>query len=169
MIKRLDELKQTLEREIDKIAQTGDLSVNSLEKLHKFTDTYKNLCKIYMMEQEEEEGGSSYEGMSSYRRGRGRNARRDSMGRYSREGGYSEEGYSEEGGSSRRGGSSSYEGGSSYERGGRGGRGGSSYEGYSRDGAKDYMIDKIEEMMQEVQSPKEKKALMECMQALERA
>ena len=64
---------------------------------------------------------------------------------------------------------SSYEGGSSYERGGRGGRGGSSYEGYSRDGAKDYMIDKIEEMMQEVQSPKEKKALMECMQALERA
>ena len=170
MIKRIDDLKQTLEREIDKIAQTGDISVNSLEKLHKLSDTYKNLCKIYMMEQAEEEGESSYEGGSSYRRGRGRNARRDSMGRYSREGGYSEEGYSEEGGYSRRGGgSSSYEGGSSYERGGRGGRGGSSYEGYSRDGAKDYMIDKIEEMMQEVQSPKEKKALMECMQALERA
>ena len=176
MLKYMDEAKQTLEREIDKIAKTGDISVSTLEKLHKLTDTYKNFCKIALLAEEEEGGESSYEEGSSYRRGRGRNARRDSMGRYSREGGYSEEGYSEEGGSSRRGGSS-YEGMSSYERGGQSGRGGqgggrgrSSYEGgYSRDGAKDYMIDKIEEMMEEVESPKERKALMECMQALERA
>ena len=34
-------------------------------------------------------GGQSNRGGESYARGRGRNARRDSMGRYSREGGYS--------------------------------------------------------------------------------
>lgn len=153
MIKHLEELKKMLEKEIDKLAQGGDISVSSLEKMHKLTDTYKNLCKIYMLD---EEGGmdEDYEGGSSYRRGRGRNARRDSMGRYAYEGG----GYSE-----RRGGMMPYEGGSSYR------RGGSSYEGYSRDGAKDYMIDKIEEMMQEAQNPKERKALQECMKNLENA
>lgn len=98
MLKYMDEAKQTLEREIDKIAKTGDISVNTLEKLHKLTDTYKNLCKIYMLS-EEEDGGESYEDGSSYRRGRGKNAKRDSMGRYS-----SEDGYSAEGGSYRRGG-----------------------------------------------------------------
>jgi hypothetical protein len=167
MIKHLEELKKMLEKEIDKLAQGGDISVSSLEKMHKLTDTYKNLCKIYMLD---EEGGmdEDYEGGSSYRRGRGRNARRDSMGRYAYGGGYSEEGYSE-----RRGGMMPYDGGSSYERGGQGGssyrRGGSSYEGYSRDGAKDYMLDKIEEMMEQAQSPKERKALQECMKNLENA
>lgn len=157
MIKHLDELKKMLEKEIDKLAQGGDISVSSLEKMHKLTDTYKNLCKIYMLD---EEGGmdEDYEGGSSYRRGRGRNARRDSIGRYAYEGGYSEGGYSE-----RRGGMIPYEGGSSYR------RGGSSYEGYSRDGAKDYMIDKIEEMMEQAQNPKERKALQECMKNLENA
>lgn len=164
MIKHLEEAKKMLEKEIDKIAQTGDISVSSLEKLHKLTDTYKNLCKIYMMEEAEGGMDEEYEGGSSYRRGRGRNARRDSMGRYAREGGYSEEGY--EGESSRRGGMSSYEGGqggSSYR------RGGSSYEGYSRDGAKDYMIEKLEKMMRETQNPKERKALQECLENLENA
>lgn len=167
MIKHLEELKKMLEKEIDKLAQGGDISVSSLEKMHKLTDTYKNLCKIYMLD---EEGGmdEEYEGGSSYRRGRGRNARRDSMGRYAYEGGYSEEG-----GMSRRGGMMPYDGGSSYERGGQGGssyrRGGSSYEGYSMDGAKDYMLDKIEEMMQQAQNPKERKALQECMKSLENA
>jgi hypothetical protein len=164
MIKHLDELKKMLEKEIDKLAQGGDISVSSLEKMHKLTDTYKNLCKIYMLD---EEGGmdEDYEGGSSYRRGRGRNARRDSMGRYAYEGGgYSREGvYSEGGYSERRGGMMPYEGGSSYR------RGGSSYEGYSRDGAKDYMIDKIEEMMEQAQNPKERKALQECMKNLENA
>lgn len=157
MIKHLEELKKMLEKEIDKLAQGGDISVSSLEKMHKLTDTYKNLCKIYMLD-EESSMDEDYEGGSSYRRGRGRNARRDSMGRYAYEGGYSEGGYSE-----RRGGMMPYEGGSSYR------RGGSSYEGYSRDGAKDYMIDKIEEMMSQAQTPQERKALQECMKNLENA
>ena len=84
-------------------------------------------------------GGSSYDDdmMYSERRGRGRNAKRDSMGRYSSEGG-------------------SYEGGSSY-------RG-----GYSRDDAKDDMMNRLGEMMEDA-DPKEREALKECMRAIERA
>ena len=174
MLKYMDEGKQTLEREIDKILKTGDISVSTLEKLHKLTDTYKNMCKIYALEQSEESGGeSSYEGGSSYRRGRGRNARRDSMGRYS-----SENGYSEEGGSYR--GGSSYDDDMSYARGGqgggrgqggRGGQGGGrsfSEGGYSRNDAKDWMMSQLGEMMEDA-DPKEREALKKCMRAIEEA
>ncbi len=173
MLKYMDEGKQTLEREIDKILKTGDISVSTLEKLHKLTDTYKNLCKIYVLSEEEQGGESSYEGGSSYRRGRGRNARRDSMGRYSSEGGYSEEGGSYRGGSS-------YDDDMSYARGGqgggrgqggRGGQGGgrSSYEGgYSRNDAKDWMMSQLGEMMEDA-DPKEREALKKCMRAIEEA
>lgn len=167
-MKHLEELKETIKRELEKFAKQGDVSVNTLEKIHKLSDTYKNLCKIEMLEDESEMGGhsearggrgrgrSSYEmGGSSYdddmmyseRRGRGRNARRDSMGRYSSEGG-------------------SYEGGSSYE---RGGRGGSSYDGgYSRHDAKDWMMSQLGEMMEDA-DPKEREALKKCMRAIEEA
>ena len=86
--------------------------------------------------------GSSYDDdmMYSERRGRGRNAKRDSMGRYSSEGG-------------------SYEGGSSY----RGGQG-----GYSRDEATDWMMTRIGEMMSETDDPKQREALKKCMRELER-
>ena len=160
MIKHMDEGKMTLAREIEKILKAGDISVSTLEKLHKLSDTYKNLCKIEALESDEGysearggrgRGRSSYDGGSSYdddmmyseRRGRGRNAKRDSMGRYSSDGG-------------------SYEGGSSY-------RGGSSYErGYSRDESKDEMMSMLGEMMEDA-NPKEREALKECMRALERA
>lgn len=163
-MKHIEELKETIKRELEKFAKQGDVSVNTLEKIHKLSDTYKNLCKIEMLEEDAdggysearggrggsrgggrssyEMGGSSYDDdmMYSERRGRGRNARRDSMGRYSSEGG-------------------SYEGGSSY-------RGGSSYEGgYSR--AKDDMMMMLGEMMEDA-SPKEREALKKCMRELER-
>lgn len=160
MLKYMDEAKQALEKEIDKIAKTGEISVSTLEKLHKLTDTYKNLCKIAALE-EDEGGEGSHEGGSSYRRGRGRNAKRDSIGRYS-----SEDGYSEEDGSYR----ASYADEMSYARGGQGGRGGrSSYEGgYSRHDAKDWMMSQLGEMM-EGADPKEREALKDCMRAIERA
>lgn len=160
----------------------GKISAGDLEALHKLTDTIKNIDKIEMYEEiDEEMGGSSYARRGG--RGRGRNARRDSMGRYAREGGSSYEGgYSEEGGSYRRGGSS-YEGGqggmmggnmggnmgggSSYARGR--GRGRSSYAGggYSYGGAKDYMIDKMEEMMDMAESEQERRAIQRCIQEIE--
>ena len=153
-MKHLEELKEVVKRELEKFGKQGDISVSNLEKIHKLSDLYKNLCKIEMLEEEAEggysearggrgRGRSSYEmGGSSYdddmmyseRRGRGRNAKRDSMGRYSSEGG-------------------SYERGASYD------------DGYSR--AKDDMMSMLGEMMEEA-SPKEREALKKCMRELER-
>ena len=142
-MKHLEKLKEALCEELDKFAKSGDVTVNSLEKIHKLTDTIKNIDKIMMLE---EEGGYSEgymdDGMmhgSSYARGR-RYAKRDSMGRYSSEGG-------------------SYEGGSSYERGGQG--------GYSRDEAADWMMRELGSMMEDA-DPKQREALKKCMRELER-
>ena len=86
-----DELK-----DLEKKAESGQgLSMAELEYLDKLTETKKNLLKIEMLEEDSEysnamdggfyaRGGRSYRG--SYARGRGRNAKRDSMGRYSNEG-----------------------------------------------------------------------------------
>ena len=138
----------------------GKISTQELEKIHKLTDTVKNICKIDMLEDGEgysEDGHYMGEGRiygTSYARGRGRNARRDSMGRYSRDDGYSE----------------NYGGGSSYARGGQGGRGGnrggSSY-GMSYDGAKEHLMDKAEEMLEMAQDPKERRAIEKFMRELE--
>lgn len=146
-MKHIEELKETIKRELEKFAKQGDVSVNTLEKIHKLSDTYKNLCKIEMLEEQSDGGysdargrigdaymhGSSYDDdmMYSERRGRGRNAKRDSMGRYSSEGG-------------------SYEG------------------GYSRHDAKDWMMSQLGEMMEDA-DPKEREALKECMRSIERA
>lgn len=148
-MKHLEKLKEALCEELDKFGKSGDVTVSSLEKIHKLTDTIKNIDKIMALE---EEGGYSEAGDwmgegrmygTSYARGRGRNAKRDSMGRYSSDGGYSEE-------------SGSYRSRSSYER------------GYSRDEAKDHMMNKLGEMMEDA-DPKEREALKECMRAIERA
>ena len=160
-MKHLEELKEVVKRELEKFGKQGDISVSSLDKIHKLSDLYKNLCKIEMLEEESEGGysearGGRGRGRSSYemggisydddmmyseRRGRGRNARRDSMGRYSSEGG------SYEGGS--------YRGGSSYER------------GYSRDEAVDAMMMQLGEMMEDA-DPKQREVLKKCMRELER-
>lgn len=140
-MKYIEELKEAIKRELEKFAKQGDVSVTTLEKIHKLSDTYKNLCKIEMLEEEsggysEARGrtymrGSSYDDdmMYSERRGRGRNAKRDSMGRYSSDSGYDG--------------------------------------GYSRHDAKDWMMSQLGEMMEDA-DPKEREALKECMRALER-
>ena len=81
--------------------------------------------------------GTSYDdemrrGGYSYARGRGRYAKRDSMGRYSRDG--------------------------------RGMR-----DGYSRDDGKAYMMEQLEDMMEDAEKPAEKEELRRCMEALKRA
>ena len=165
--KFMDELYALEERAGKSSARINDTDLN---KIHKLTDTIKNIDKIEMLEEgggySEESNwmadgrmyGTSYEDGSSYARGgrgRGRNVRRDSMGRYSREGG------------SYRGGS--YDVGMPYEGGNRGGRGGYSREGgYSMDDGKEYMMEQLEEMMEEAENPAEKEALRRCMDALKR-
>ena len=158
-MKHLEKLKEALCEELDKFGKSGDITVNSLEKIHKLTDTIKNIDKIMMLEEEEGYSearggrggsymhGSSYDDdmMYSERRGRGRNAKRDSMGRYSSEG-------------------SSYEGGSSYD----------DYSEermdrrYSRGDAKDHMMNKLGSMMEDA-DPNEREILKDCMRKLERA
>ena len=180
----MDDLKDLLCAELEDYAEKGKkankMSAGDLEAIHKLTDTVKNLLKIDVLESEMEGGysedtdfmgegrmyGTSYDGGMSYERGtsyarrgggrgRGRNAKRDSMGRYSSCG------------------CMSYDDDMSYARGGRGGnRGGnSSYRGggYSRDDGKEYMMEQLEEMMEQAQKPAEKEALRRCMDALKRA
>ena len=71
---RLEEFKQMLMRELEDIAKKGELSAGSLDAVDKLTHSIKSIC--YIIDAMDDEG-------SSGARGRGRNARRDSMGRYS--------------------------------------------------------------------------------------
>lgn len=139
-----DLLCAELEDYAEKGKKSGKMSMGDLESIHKLTDTVKNILKIDMLE---EESGYSERGGSSYARGRGRYAKRDSMGRYSRDGGMS------------------YDDDMSYTRGGRGGNRG----GYSRDDGKRYMMEQLEDMMEDAEKPAEKEALRRCMDALKRA
>lgn len=149
-MKHLEKLREALCEELDKFAKSGDITVNSLEKIHKLTDTIKNIDKIMMMEESEGYSeaigrtymrGSSYDDdmMYSERRGRGRNAKRDSMGRYSSDGG-------------------SYDGDDYSERRGR---------GYSRDEATDHLMRQLGNMMEDA-DPKQRETLKKWMRELER-
>lgn len=156
----MEDLKDLLCAELKDYAEkgkrSGELSKADVEVIDTVLNSVKNIYKIDKYKEEMEgysedghymgEGriyGTSYEsgyserGGSSYARGRGRYAKRDSMGRYSRDDGM-------------------------HYRGGMRG-------GYSRDDAKSYMIEQIEEMMEEAEKPAEKEALRRCMDALKRA
>lgn len=156
----IEKIKKLLCKELDEYAMKSKLTMADLEAVHKLTDTVKNLDKIEMLE-EDKEGGysearggrgrggrSSYMGGSSYdddmmyseRKGRGRNARRDSMGRYSSDDGMSYDDYSEERMDRR----------------------------YSRDDAKDHMMNKLGEMMHDA-DPNEREILKDAMRKIERA
>ena len=124
-MKVYDQIKDMLCDELEEIAKTKELTTNSLEVLYKGVDILKDISTIKAMEEEygySEDGYSrdghprdAYSGAfygrypyymdddgnmsqgSSYARGRGSNAKRDSMGRYSSDGysrNYSMDGYS---------------------------------------------------------------------------
>ena len=154
----MEDLKDLLCAELEDYAEkgkkSGKMSMGDLDSIHKLTDTVKNILKIDMLDGEtgySEDGaymgegriyGTSYNGYdrgTSYARGRGRYAKRDSMGRYSRDDGY-------------------------MRRDGRGMR-----DGYSRDDGKAYMMEQLEDMMDDAEKPAEKEALRRCMEALKRA
>ena len=149
-----DLLCAELEDYAEKGKKSGKMSMGDLDSIHKLTDTVKNILKIDMLEGEtgySEDGaymgdgriyGTSYDGYdrgTRYARGRGRYAKRDGMGRYSRDDGY-------------------------MRRDGRGMR-----DGYSRDEGKAYMMEQLEDMMEDAEKPAEKEALRRCMEALKRA
>lgn len=140
----IEKIKKMLCKELDEYAMKGKLTMADLDAVHKLTDTVKNLDKIAMLDDGGYSEGRSYMHGSSYdddmmyseRRGRGRYAKRDSMGRYS------SDDYSED-----------YRG---YDR------------RYSRDDAKDHMMNKLGMMMEDA-DPEQREALKKCMREIEKA
>ena len=155
----MEDLKDLLCAELQEYAEngkrSGKMSKADIEVIDTVLNSVKNIYKIDKYKEETEgysedghymgEGriyGTSYDGYdrgTSYARGRGRYAKRDSMGRYSRDDGY-------------------------MRRDGRGMR-----DGYSRDDGKAYMMEQLEDMMADAEKPAEKEALRRCMEALKRA
>jgi hypothetical protein len=90
------DVKEMLHKELADIVNKGELSAGSLDTIDKLLESIKNSCKIIMYEEYSQDGYSYADGdrdMSEYSyarfgRGRGTNARRDSMGRYSSDGSY---------------------------------------------------------------------------------
>ena len=89
------EIKEMLERELEQIADKRELTSSSLDVMDKVVDIIKDIETICAMREAEEDGYSHFypyymydDGMmdgQSYARGRGRYAKRDSMGRYASE------------------------------------------------------------------------------------
>ena len=146
----IEKIKKMLCKELDEYAMKSKISGSDLDMIWKLTDTVKNLDKISMLEESEGYsearsgrgrsymGGSSYDDdmMYSERRGRGRNARRDSMGRYSSD----MDDYSEARMDRR----------------------------YSRDDAKDHLLNKMGEMMSSADE-EQREILKDAMRKIERA
>ena len=142
-------LKEMLMNELyeyeDRAAKSpnGKVSPQELEKIHKLTDTVKNICKIDALEESgeySEAGEWMGEGRihgSSYARGRRGNVKRDSMGRYSGDAGYGDHSPHH------------------YD--------------YSRDGAKEHLIKKAEELMSVAGSENERKEIRRFIDNLENA
>lgn len=155
----MHDLKDLLCAELQEYAEngkrSGKMSKADIDVIDTVLNSVKNIYKIDKYKEEMEgysedvaymgDGriyGTSYDGYdrgTSYARGRGRYAKRDSMGRYSRDDGY-------------------------MRRDVRGMR-----DGYSREEGKAYMMDQLEDMMEYAEKPAEKEALRRCMEALKRA
>ena len=148
----IEKIKKMLCKELDEYAMKQKISGADLDMIWKLTDTVKNLDKISMLEESvgysEARHGTRYMGGSSYdddmmyseSRGRGRYAKRDSMGRYSSNMGSSYDEYSEMRMDRR----------------------------YSRDDAKDHMMNKLGEMMSSADE-EQREILKDAMRKIERA
>ena len=141
----IEKIKKMLCKELDEYAMKSKLSMADVDAIHTLTDSVKNLDKIKMLEDGNSYDGYSemreypYMGGSSYARGRGRYAKRDSMGRYSSDDRMTDD-YSEARMDRR----------------------------YSRDDAKDHMMNKLGSMMENA-DPNEREILKDAMRKIERA
>ena len=149
-----DLLCAELEDYAEKGKKSGKMSMGDLETVHKLTDTVKNIMKIDVLK---EEAGYSEDG---HYMGEGRIYGTSYDDGMHREGGYS---YARGRRYAKRDSMGRYsrDEGMRYRGGMRG--------GYSRDDGKHYMMEQLEEMMEEAEKPAEKEALRRCMDALKRA
>ena len=154
----MHDLKDLLCAELEDFAEkgkkSGKMSMGDLETVHKLTDTVKNIMKIDVLK---EETGYSEDGTYM---GEGRIYGTSYDDGMHREGGYS---YARGRRYARRDSMGRYsrDDGMMYRGGMRG--------GYSREDGKHYMMEQLEEMMEEAEKPAEKEALRRCMDALKRA
>lgn len=167
-MKHLDGILEMVDMELGSIAKNGQFrSKDEVHSVYELIDIAKDVYCIWEYEEGGSEGYSemypmyrsenygSYDGGGSYARGRGRNAKRDSMGRYSRDAG------NYRGGSYR----GSYDGnydGESY-RGGNYRRG-----GYSRDDAKEEYIEHLRETMENAPDEKTRMSIQRMIEQMER-
>lgn len=112
-MEHLDGILKLVDKELEAIESNGKFRTrDEIDSVYKLIDIAKDVHCIWQYEDEESEyseDGRSYDGSyrrypnykyddgMSYARGRGRNARRDSMGRYSRDGRGGSYGYSRDG------------------------------------------------------------------------
>lgn len=153
----MHKLKEKFKEELYEYEEKAERNPNAkvspqeLERIHLLSDSVKNFSKIELLEEgggySEESNwmtdgrmyGAFYDDRMSYARGRGRNAKRDSMGGYSRD----NRGGNRDGGSSYRG-------------------------GYSRDDAKSEMMQELEEIMDKASSEQERSIIRRAVESLER-
>lgn len=146
----MHKIKEMLMKELQEYEKKGNISMNSLDVIHKMTDTIKNIDKIEMIEY-----GDGYSNHMEY----------DGTD-YSRGGEWNAHG--------------SYDNGSSYAHKGqhyvRGhySRDGEDYSNrrdttmgrYSRDESRDYMMKKFDEMLAEAKTPAERETLKKCIDTI---
>lgn len=134
---KLYRLKEMLCREVDNMVEKGEMSAGDLEVAHKLTDTIKNVDKIIMLE---DAGGYSGDDMNGRSYGR-------SYGNSYNYSGYRGQSRDSMG---------RYSGNDNYS--------GAKYvHGYYRDGIKD----KLEELMNEAGTEKERRAIQKAMDCIE--
>ena len=142
---KMEELKEMLCEELDKITKKGELSAGSLDVVDKLTHSIKSIDTIMAMK----DAGYSNESGYSYARGRGSNVRRDSMGRYSRD--MMDSSYERDG---NRGNQSNM--GGSYARG-----------GYSRADAMEDLVEQLREMEMTMQDDESKRMVQKWIKQAE--
>ena len=170
-MKSIDGILKLADNEFNAIVQNGKFrSREEIDSVYKLIDIVKDAHEIWCMQEELESGeegmssrggsyrdgrggsnrgGSYYEDGGSYyeRRGRGRNASRDSRGRYNEGGSYREGSYRE----------------GSYRDGGMMRRGGS----YYREGGKEEFAMELRELMQDAPDDQTKQQIQQMIQQME--
>ena len=132
-IQMYENLRDMLEREVKEVEKKNDLDPQSLENIYKLTCAIKNVDKI-MMKEEGEMDGMSKNSYGSYRSSYGMH--------YGDNGRYSEDNFRY----------SPNRGRNSYE----------NHYGYSRDSAKDSMVNRLMKMADDSMNEHDRMAIMDC-------
>lgn len=148
---KMEELKEMLCEELEEITKKGELSAGSLDVIDKLTHSIKSIDTIMAMEDSGYSNESGYSYARGDGRGRGRYARRDSMGRYSSRGGSYNDGSYDDG---------TYTDGS-YARDGRMNR------GYSRHDAKEELAMDLKELKRDAKDQETERMIDRWIKQLE--